>query len=139
MFLKRYQEFLVSVFGYSGAMRFEDSTVFLSGIFIGVLIMALLAGSFIYKISKIDDFKNSKMSFVRNNKDGKASYRIDFRSLGEAVEQVLMLSLSPFFTRKDYTLRDQKRTKWCLNIVYFVGVIVLIFAILSIFTVYTPQ
>ena len=42
---------------YSGAMRFKDSTIFFSGLFIEALIMAFLAGRFIYKISKIKGYK----------------------------------------------------------------------------------
>lgn len=137
LFLK-YEHTVVKVFGYEFAIHLEECVLVLAGIFLGGIIMALLAGNFIRKLYKIEDFGHSKVKMIRISEGTSSKYIIGFKNFAEAFEQVLLLAFSPLFTIKHFTKRDEKRTKLFLVVMGIVATITIIFAILSICTVFEP-
>lgn len=135
-FLANYQNILVNFFGYEFAVHLEEVILVLAGIFIGIFIMALLAGNFILKLYSIEDFGESKIKMIRIDHGSKSKYIIYFKTFSEAVEQVLLLSFSPFFTIKRFTKRDELRTRRFLIFMFILAFITICFAFLSICTVF---
>ncbi|MDF2612813.1 MAG: hypothetical protein K0S71_599 [Clostridia bacterium] len=136
--IKTYERFVVHLFGYKLVIHLEEVILLLAGLFLGMLVMALLAGNFIYRLYKIEDMGKSKIQLLRTNHDGKTKYVAAFKSFSETIEQILLLSFSPFFTVKRYTLRDEQRTKRFLIIMSIIAAIVICFAIISVSTVFEP-
>lgn len=137
-FFDQYQIIAVQIFGYPFVLHLEEASLILSGIFLGMLIMALLAGNFIRKLYGIEDFGKSKLRVVRLDDGVKSKYIMSVKNLGETVEQILLLSFSPFFTIKRFTERDEKRTKRFLILMAVIAVVIVVFAVLSICTVFEP-
>lgn len=133
-----YDKILVYIFGYRNVVRVEDIVLLVAGFFLGVLTMAVLSGKFLYRVKKVEDLGKGKIKMLRLNDEGESRYIVSFKSFHEAVEQVLLLSFSPFFTKRNYSIRDEKRTKKFLIIMFFIAVIVLIWAIFSIANVFAP-
>ena len=79
-FLSRYEYFVVKIFGYEVAIHLEEFILIFMGIFIGIVIEALISGNFIRKLHDIEDFGKSKVQMVRLNKDGKTKYIIGFKT-----------------------------------------------------------
>lgn len=137
-FLLRYEYIVVKIFGYEVAIHLEEFILILMGIFIGIVIEALITGNFIRKLYGVEDFGKSKVQMVRINKDGKAKYIIGFKTLAEAFREVLLLGFSPLFTYKQFTERDEKRTKRFLIILGVIMLITIFLTVLSISTVFQP-
>ena len=137
-FLLKYQYVVVRVLGYEVAIHFEEFILILMGIFIGIVIEALITGNFIRKLYKVEDFGKSKLQMIRITNGGKSKYIIGFKNLSEAFIQVLLLGFSPLFTFKRFTERDERRTKIFLVILTIIMIFTTCFAILSICTVFEP-
>ena len=101
--------------GYEVAIHFEEFILILTGIFIGIVIEALISRNFIRNLYKIEDFGRSKLQMIRVTKEGKSKYIIGFKTLSEAFMQVLILGFSPLFTYKRFTRGDERRIKIFLN------------------------
>ena len=76
--------------GYEVAIHFEEFILILTGIFIGIVIEALISRNFIRNLYKIEDFGRSKLQMIRVTKEGKSKYIIGFKTLSEAFMQVLI-------------------------------------------------
>ena len=137
-FFSRYEYFVVKIFGYEVAIHLEEFILIFMGIFIGIVIEALFTGNFIRKLYGVEDFGKSKVQMVRINKDGKTRYIIGFKTLAEAFIQVLLLGFSPLFTYKQFTKRDERRTKRFLIVLGIIMFFTIVLAILSICTVFEP-
>lgn len=137
-FLLRYEYIVVKLFGYELVIHLEEFILILMGIFIGIVIEALINGNFIRKLYRVEDFGKSRLQMVRINKDGKTRYIIGFKTLAEAFMQVLLLGFSPLFTYKRFTERDERRTKRFLIVLGVIMLITIFLAILSISTVFQP-
>ena len=137
-FMKAYDYWIVSTFGYELAVRIEDFLFGLSMIFIGVIIFAFLSSIFIRNIHSVDDFKESGVqSFhLKNKKTGTRTIKI--RNIKEAFEQILIFSLSFLFTFKRYEKRDERRTKRFVKIIIFIAILIIIWGVFTTFTVLTP-
>lgn len=133
--LYKYEAFVYKVFGYDALVRSEDAVILVGGIFIGILIMAVISGFFIFRLYKVEDAGRSKVKMIRIDKGYKSKFIVSFNTIYEAIQQVLLLSFSPFFTIKRFTERDEKRTKRFLIIMFIIAVFVLCLAITSIVTV----
>ena len=129
------ENWLASKFGYDFVVHFEDTILFGAGIFIGMIIMAFLAGIVVFKIQKVKNLGANKVKLIRFQHEGVRQYVADPKSVGESVETLLLVIFKPFFTKKEYDMRDEKRTKYFLIILCIVGVLLLILATLSISTV----
>lgn len=137
-FLLRYEYLVVKIFGYEVAIHLEEFILILMGVFIGIVIEALISGNFIRNLYKVEDFGKSKLQMVRINKDGKSKYIIGFKTLGEAFIEVLLLGFSPLFTYKQFTERDERLTKRFLIVLGIIMLLTIFLAILSISTVFEP-
>lgn len=137
-FLLRYEYLVVKIFGYEIAVHLEECILILMGVFIGIVIEALITGNFIRKLYKIEDLGKSKIEMIRISMNGKSKYIIGFKTLAEAFRQVLILGFSPLFTYKEFTKRDERRTKRFLIILAIIMLITIFLAILSISTVFEP-
>lgn len=129
------ENWLASKFGYYFVVHFEDTILFGAGIFIGMIIMAFLAGIVVFKIQKVKNLGANKVKLIRFQHEGVRQYVADPKNVGESVETLLLVIFKPFFTRKQYDIRDEKRTKYFLIILCIIGVLLLILATLSISTV----
>ena len=56
------ERWLDSKWGYEAVVHFEDIAVFVSGIFIGMIIMAFLSGMVVFKMQKIKNLGGIKLS-----------------------------------------------------------------------------
>ena len=133
--LLKYEAIVYKLFGYEALVRSEDGIILVGGIFIGILIMAVISGFFIFRLYKVEDAGRSKVKMIRVDKGYKSKFIVSFNTVFEAIQQVLLLSFSPFFTIKRFTERDEKRTKRFLIIMFTVAIFVLCLTITSIVTV----
>ncbi len=137
-FIRNYEYYIVRWFGYEAATRIEDASVWLGGFFLGVIIMALLAGAFMLRLQSLNDYGKYQMRLIRVD-NGKTSTQImSKKNLWETFEQILLLSFSPFFTIKRFTSRDAKRTKRFVRIMAVIVVVVLMYSLLATFSVLNP-
>lgn len=127
-------------FGYEAVIHFEDIVQFLAGIFIGMLIMVFLSGRVMLKIHPVKNLGHNKIKLIRFKKEnGEQTYVADPKNIGESMETLLLVIFKPAFTYKQYTLRDERRTKIFIITMILVGILVLILAFCSISTVYIQQ
>lgn len=137
-FLHWYEIWIVETLGYNIAVHFEDTSLVLAGVCIGIFIMGLLSGNFIRKLYTLEDAGRSKVNLIRVTKDGKSRFYVSYKSFAEAVEQVFLLAFSPFFTIKQFTRRDEKRTRRFLILISIVAIFLIAIAIMCIVTVFKP-
>ena len=104
-----YEWFAVHVFGYTGAVHFEEVVLVLTGACIGGIIAAMFVANFVRKIYKIHDFGQNQINMTRITVKGKNWYTVKFTSFLEAFQQVILLAFSPPFTIGRFTKRDKKR------------------------------
>ena len=100
-----------------------------------MIIMAFLAGIVVFKLQKVKNLGANKVKLIRFQHEGVKQYVADPQTVGESVETLLLVIFKPFFTKKQYDMRDEKRTKYFLIILCIIGVLLLILATLSISTV----
>lgn len=137
--LNWYEVSLVKLFGYKNAVRVEELAYGLGMIFIGMMIMAFISAFFILRLHSLEDFGESQVKILRVDNGEKSTQIISIRrNIKEAFEKLLLLSFSPFFTIKRFTSRDERRTKRFLRIMLVIMVIVILFAIVSSWTVLEP-
>ena len=127
-----FETWLAHKFGYKFVVHFEDAMTLSAGIFIGMLIMACLAGIVVFKMQKVKNLGSSKVKLVKFKHEGVQQYVADPQNVGEAVETLLLIIFRPAFTTKEYDLRDEKRTRNFLIIMCIVGIIVIALAFLGI-------
>lgn len=133
--LYQFEALMYRLFGYEVLVRSEDGVILVGGIFIGMMIMSVIAGFFIFRLYKVEDAGRSKIKMIRIDKESKSKFIVSFNTIFEAIQQVLLLSFSPFFTIKQFTERDEKRTKRFLIIMSIIAIFVLCLTITSIVTV----
>lgn len=134
-----YEWAAVEIFGYTGAVHFEEVVLVLTGAFIGGIIASMFVANFVRKIYKIDDLGNKQISMTRITVKGKNWYTVKFTSFLEAFQQVILLAFSPPFTIGRFTKRDRKRTIIFVTAIGIVMFMLMIFAILAIMSVFTPE
>lgn len=134
-----YEWTAVKVFGYTGAVHFEEIVLLFTGAFIGGVIASMFVANFVRKIYKIDDLGNKQISMTRITVKGKNWYTVKFTSFLEAFQQVILLAFSPPFTIGRFTKRDRKRTIIFVTAIAIVMLIFMIFAILAIMSVFSPE
>lgn len=130
-----FERWLVSIFGYRFIIYFEDSIVLIAGIFIGMLIMAILSGRVVFKLTKVNNLGANRLKLIRFKHEGVKQYIADPHNISESVETLLLVIFRPLFQIKEYNYRDERRTKIFLIVTCIVGVIVFTLAIICIFTV----
>ena len=134
-----YEWFAVHVFGYTGAVHFEEVVLLLTGACIGGIISAMFVANFVRKIYQIEDFGNKQISMTRITVKGKNWYTVKFTSFLEAFQQVILLAFSPPFTIGRFTKRDKKRTIIFVTVIAIVMLIFMFFAVLAIVSVFSPD
>lgn len=127
-----FETWMAHKFGYAFVVHFEDCITFSAGVFIGMLIMACLSGMVVFKLQKIKNLGSNKVKLVKFKHEGVHQYVADPKSVGESIETLLLVIFRPLFTDKEYDLRDEKRTRNFLILMFVFGVILLILALLSI-------
>ena len=133
--LLKYEALMYKLFGYDALVRSEDGIILVGGIFIGMMIMAVVSGFFIFRLYKVEDAGRSKVKMIRVDKGYKSKFVVSFNTIFEAIQQVLLLSFSPFCKIKQFTERDEKRTKRFLIIMFVIAIFILCLTITSIITV----
>lgn len=133
-----YEVSIVKFFGYERAVRVEELAYGIGMIFIGMMIMAFISSFFILRLHSLKDFGASKVKILRIDNGERSTQIISIRNIKEAFEQLLLLSFSPFFTIKRFTARDERRTKRFTRIVLLIMALVIVFAIVSSWTVLEP-
>lgn len=136
---RRYEWFSVHVFGYTGAVHFEEVVLLLTGACIGAIISAMFVANFVRKIYKIDDLGQNQINMTRITVKGKNWYTVKFTSFLEAFQQVILLAFSPPFTIGRFTKRDKKRTIRFIIVVGILMFVLLCFAVLAIVSVFSPD
>ena len=110
-------------FGYRAVIHFEDTVQFLAGIFLGMIIMVFLSGRVVFKLQKIKNLGSNKIKLIKFVKEnGEKTYIADPHSIGESMETLHLVIFRPVCTYKEYTLRDEKRTKVFLIFMALIGI-----------------
>lgn len=130
-----FEEWLADVFGFDFVVHFEDTVVFSSGIFIGMIVMSVLCGRVVFKLNKIHNLGSNKIKLVKFVHEGSKTYIADPKNVGEAVETLLLVIFRPLFQKKEYSYRDEKRTKIFLILLAIFGICLLTLAVMCISTV----
>lgn len=129
-----FEEYLSQVFGYRFVVHFEDSILFIAGIFLGMLIMSGLSGRVVFKLQKIKNI-GSRVKLIKFVHEGNKQYIADPQNTGEAIETLLLVIFRPMFKIKEYNYRDERRTKIFLLFMMILGIIFFVLAIMCISTV----
>lgn len=129
-----FEKWLADLYGYRFLVFFEDTIVLFAGIFIGMIIMAFLSGWVVFKVTKVKDIGSTKVKLVRFKHEGVKEYIAAPKNIGESVETLLLVIFRPLFSYREYTYRDERRTKIFLVLLISIGLIVLILAIVCTFT-----
>lgn len=129
------EESLAKTFGYNFVVHFEDTMVLLAGLFLGMIIMVCLSGRVVFKLQKISDLGSSNVKLIRFVHEGNKHYIADPKNVGESIETLLLVIFRPWFQVKEYSYRDEHRTKIFLIVMAIVSVIVFILAYMCISTV----
>lgn len=132
-------EFLIDLLGYERFVQLGDFILFWCAFVLGVLFMSLLTGNFIRKLYQVEDFGQKAIKMVRITTDGKSKYYVHFSTFFESVQQVLLLAFSQFFRIKDYTYRDERRTKIFLITMSIVFAILIFSSLALISSVTLPS
>ena len=133
-----YEWWAVNVFGYNGAIHFEEVVLILGGIVIGYILASLLMANFLRRVYRIDDLGLKKVCMTRITIEGKSWFTIKFRSLAEAFRQVILLAFSQFCTVKRFGKEDERRTRYFIGFISLFALVILIFSVLAIASVFTP-
>lgn len=134
-----FENILERHFSYRVVVIFEDSLIFLFGIYIGAIIMLLIVARIFVRSKKVEGEKFNKISLVRYRYGNSKTFFInDHGSVGEAMRALALIAFSPWFTVKSYTKTDERRTKVFVAICTIIGIIISILAILAISTVTYP-
>lgn len=134
-----FENWLRDQWGYIAVVHFEDIMLFLTGVFLGSLIVTYLGGRAIYLMKKHDGLGRGKFKLYRHtDNDGKRHYLVDPQSIGEGMETLLLMIFQNIFPSKSYTIRDERRTRKFIIVIIIVGAIVSFLAFLSINTVLFP-
>lgn len=134
-----YEWTAVNIFGYTGAVHFEEVVLLLTGAFIGGIIASMFVANFVRKIYKIDDFGNKQINMTRITAKGKNWYTVKFTGFLEAFQQIILLAFSPPFTVGRFTKRDKRRTIIFIIFISIVMAALVFFAILAIASVFSPN
>ena len=132
-----FEKWLGSIWGYASIIYLENLLVFLSGVFIGTVIMAFAMGIFFLKSKRIEGKKFDKFGIIKYVDGTEKTYFLNPKNIFEIVFMTFSLIFSPLFTIKNYTIKDEKRTFFFVSILLFLGVIVLILSFIATFTVFT--
>lgn len=130
-----FENWLYGKLGYNFVVHFEDSILFCARIFIGMMIMSLLAGIVVFKIQKIKNLGSNKVKLMQFQHEGVHHYVADPHTVSESVETLLLVIFRPLFTKKEFDFRDEKRTRNFLIIMGILGILLLVLATLCISTV----
>lgn len=129
---------LYDKWGYNVVIHFEDLILFLAGIFVGMIIMIALSGKVVFKLQKVKNLGGNKIKLIKFvSEDGSKTYIADPKNVGESIETLLLVIFRPAFTYKNYTLRDERRTKIFIVGMTIVGLLLMYLAWCSIATVFT--
>lgn len=123
----------IDLFGYENVIHIKDAILFAAGIFLGALIMAALSGKNLFKLQKRNNL--GKISLLKFVKSGKKYILSNPKNSGEAIETLLISIFKPFFTKKSYTVRDERRTKRFLVSLLIFGIILCLLAAYLIHTI----
>lgn len=123
---------------YETVVMLQDLILFLFAFFLGAMFVTYLISTVFIRTKKIEGEKYRNITMIRFKDDNDKVYFInDNNNVFETMYTLLLIIFSPWFTRKSYTKRDEKRTKIFIVILIIIEIIVTIFALLSIFIVYT--
>lgn len=125
---------LAETFGYRFVVHFEDTVLFIAGIFLGMIIMVCLSGRVVFKLNKVKNLGSSKVKLIKIVHDGDKYYVADPQSIGESIETLLLVIFRPK-SKQEYSYRDEKKTKRFLVIIGLIGILFFILALLCISTV----
>lgn len=129
-------------YGYNFVVHLEDFLLFGASFFLGFLVSQILSGRVILRIQKVPIDPNGKKQ--RKIKwllleDNQNEFIVEPENLGEAVETILVITFKPLFTYKHYGVRDERRTKIFILFLLIIGILLTIFAFLSVITVFNPE
>lgn len=138
-----FEYWLYTKCGYNFVVHLEDFLLCTASIFIGSIITYILCGKVLLKLHKIpiqpDGKHHKKIKWVLLNDDNKNEFVVEPENLGEAVETILVITFKPLLTYKHYGFRDERRTKIFIFCFLSIGILLIIFAFLSIVTVFDPK
>lgn len=130
-----FEERLEQIFGFRFVVHFEDTTVFMAGVFLGMMIMACLSGRVVFKLQKISNLGSTNVKLIKFVHEGNKHYIADPKNVGESIETLLLVIFRPLFQAKQYSYRDERRTKIFLIVMAILGIVIFILAFLCISTV----
>lgn len=87
---------------------------------------------------KIDDLGHKKVCMARITVEGKSWFTVKFRGLAETFRQIILLAFSQFCTVKKFGKEDARRTRYFIAFISVIAVLILIFSVLAIASVFTP-
>ena len=132
----------LSVEEYLKLLFWEETLIFLFGIYVGAFIIILLVGKLHTKTKKIDSKHFDKISFVKLvDEDGKSSFLISdtkSNSTYEAMRGLVLMIFSFLFVPKGYVVRSEKKAKVIAKILIATSILVSILAIIAIIDTYFP-
>ena len=133
-----YATFMVNTFGYDVAVRIEDM-LYGAGMFVlGGIFMAFLGASFILRLHGLEDFGRGKLRLLRYDNGKRSTQFVQVKNLWSSFQVFVLLAFSPFCTIKQYTLRDERRTKRFVRIVLVIAILLIFGAIVASWSVLRP-
>lgn len=131
----RFEESIAANYGYTFVVYFEDLIVLIAGILIGMLIMAFMSGRVVFKLTKVKSLGSQKLKLVGFKHEGVKQYVAAPKNIGESVETILLVLFRPLTQYKQYTYRDERRTKFLLIFLAVLTIVLISLALLCTFTI----
>lgn len=125
-------------FGYDFVIHLEDFLLSAGSFSLGMMVMAVFSGNFLSKIKEVRQKRLEKIRVLDIKRGKKIEYILNAQTVPEFIETFLIILVKPLLTIKDYTTKDEKRTKIFIGIFLTIGFILIFLAIVSICTVFEP-
>ncbi|NOW86748.1 uncharacterized membrane protein YciS (DUF1049 family) [Clostridium beijerinckii] len=130
-----FEQRLAADYGYKFVVYFEDLIVLIAGILIGMIIMAFMSGRVVFKLTKVKSLGSQKLKLVGFKHEGVKQYVAAPKNISESVETLLLVLFRPLTQYKQYTYRDERRTKTLLILLALLTIVLICLALLCTFTV----
>lgn len=137
-YLDRYEVWMITTFGYEWAVRLEEIILILAVFALAVIITTYIFARFLLDIHSIEKNDKSELQVTPIQHENRQKYIIKVGNVKEAFEHIWVLVFAPFFTIKSFGYKDAKRTRRFLRIICVVVVLLFVFALLSICTMFEP-
>lgn len=105
---------------------------------LGGISMTFLGVYFILRLHGLEDFGRGKLRPLRYDNGKKTTQFVQVKNIWSSFQVFVLLAFSPFCTIKQYTLRDERRTRRFVRIVFIIAVLLILGALVASWSLLRP-